>query len=130
MLTTNRKLVKFIFLGLVTFGIYTIVYYTNISTSINTAASRYDGKKTMNYCLVFFIFSWLTLGIVPFVWILKLCSRIGRELQRRGIAYKFGVGTYWLWNVLGSLFIAGPFIFIHKLSTAMNLICKDYNLRG
>lgn len=38
---------------------------SNISTDINTIASRYDGKKTMHYCLVLFIFSWLTLGIVP-----------------------------------------------------------------
>ncbi|MBR4762460.1 MAG: DUF4234 domain-containing protein [Clostridia bacterium] len=129
-LATNRKLVKYIFFSILTFGIYSIVFFTNISTSLNTAASRYDGRKTMNYCLVYFLFSWMTLGIVPFVWIIKLSSRIGGELKRRGINYGFGAGTFWLWYFLGSLFIAGPFIYIHKLATAMNLICKDYNARG
>ena len=129
-LKTNRKLVKFIFFSILTFGIYPIVFYTNISTSINTAASRYDGKKTMNYCLVFFIFSWLTFGIVPFVWTIKLCSRIGNELKRRNIPYSFGAGTFWGWGFFGSLIFVGPFIFIHKLAKSMNLICQDYNVRG
>ena len=129
-LATNRKLVKLIFFSILTFGIYGIVFFTNISTSINTAASRYDGKKTMNFCLVFFIFSWLTMGIVPFVWIIKRSSRIGNELRRRGINYTFGAGQLWLWCVLGSLFFVGPFIYAHKLAVSMNLICGDYNQRG
>lgn len=129
-LATNRKLVKYIFFNILTFGIYGLVYFTNISNSINAAASRYDGRKTMNYCLVAFIFSWLTCGIVPFVWIIKLSARIGNELKRRNINYSFGAGQFWLWCFLGSLFIVGPFIYIHKLSVAMNLICKDYNMKG
>ena len=129
-LATNRKLVKLIFFSILTFGIYGIVFFTNISTSINTAASRYDGKKTMNFCLVFFIFSWLTMGIVPFVWIIKRSSRIGNELRRRGINYTFGAGQFWLWCFLGSLFLVGPFIYAHKLAVSMNLICGDYNQRG
>ncbi len=129
-LSTNRGLVKFFFLNLVTLGIYGIVFFTNISTSLNTAASRYDGRKTMNYCLVYFIFSWLTLGIVPLVWFSKMSGRVGNELRRRGIYYSFGAGTFWLWCILGALITVGPFIYIHKLSKAMNKICEDYNVKG
>lgn len=129
-LSTNRGLVKFFFLNLVTLGIYGIVFFTNISTSLNTAASRYDGRKTMNYCLVCFIFSWLTLGIVPLVWFSKMSGRVGNELRRRGIYYSFGAGTFWLWFILGALITVGPFIYIHKLSKAMNKICEDYNVKG
>lgn len=46
-LKTDRGLVKFILLSLVTLGIYSIVYYSCISSDINIIASRYDGKKTM-----------------------------------------------------------------------------------
>ena len=106
------------------------VVMSNISSDINTIASRYDGKKTMHYCLVFFIFSGLTLGIVPLVWSHRISKRIGAELARRGINYKFGAGTFWGWNVLGELIIVGPFIYCHKLLTAMNLLCNDYNVRG
>ncbi|WP_231129339.1 DUF4234 domain-containing protein [Bifidobacterium choloepi] len=66
-LPTNRSLLKFVLLSIVTLGIYGIYVMTVISTNINTIASRYDNRKTMNYCLVYFIFSWLTFGILPLV---------------------------------------------------------------
>lgn len=44
----------------------------------------------MHYCLVVFLFSWLTLGIAPVVWYHKISGRIGAELVRRGIDYEFG----------------------------------------
>lgn len=129
-LKTNRSLLKFVLLSIITLGIYGIVVMSSISSDINTIASRYDGKKTMHYCLVLFIFSGLTLGIVPLVWGHKISDRIGAELLRRGIDYKFGAGTFWGWNILGALIIVGPFIYCHRLLTAMNLLSEDYNVNG
>lgn len=129
-LKTNRGLLKFILLSLITFGIYGIVVMSAVSTDINAIAGRYDGKKTMHYCLVAFLFSWLTLGIVPIVWFHKLSSRIGGELYRRGINYSFGASTFWLWDILGSLIIIGHFVYIHKLLKAMNLLAENYNIYG
>ena len=129
-LKTNRGMIKLILLGIITFGIYPIVFYSNLSTDINLIASRYDGKKTMHYCLLLFIVAPITLGIAAIVWSHRICNRMGNELSRRGIAYKFGAGTFWGWNVLGSLIGVGPFIFLHKMCKAMNLLCEDYNARG
>lgn len=129
-LPTNRSLGKFFWLSLITFGIYGIVIMSGISTDINIVAGRYDGKKTMHYCLVYFLFSWLTLGILPLIWYTKLSNRMGAELRRRGIAYSFSAKHFWLWNVLGACIVCGPFIYTHKLLTAMNLLCGDYNARG
>ena len=42
----------------------------------------------------------LTLGIHSLVWMHKLCRRIGAELQRRGISYRFGAKDFWLFNML------------------------------
>ena len=129
-LKTNRSLLKFILLSLVTFGIYSIVVMSSISTDINTIASRYDGKKTMHYCLVLFVLSGLTLGIFPLIWKHQLSERIGNELTRRGIDFQFGAETFWLWGVLGSFILVGPFIYTHKLLQSMNLLCEDYNVHG
>ncbi len=129
-LKTNRGLLKFILLSMITFGIYGLVVMSAVSTDINEIASRYDGKKTMHYCLVVFIFSWLTFGIVPIVWSHKISNRIGAELNRRGINYTFNAGTFWLWNVLGSLIVIGPFVYLHKLLKSMNLLSADYNEKG
>ena len=129
-LKTNRGLFKLLFFSLLTFGIYGLVVMSAVSIDINTIASRYDGKKTMHYCLVFFIFSWLTLGIVPLVWSHRISARIGAELRRRGISYSFGAGTFWGWGVLGSLILIGPLIYAHKLLKSMNLLAGDFNQRG
>lgn len=128
-LATNRSLAKMIFLGLVTFGIYNMVIYSKMTTDLNVAASRYDGRRTMSYfgmCTL----APLTLFILPWVWIHNLCDRIKAELNRRNIDYKFGPATFWLWNVLGSLILVGPFIFIHKLMKSMNKLCENFNQNG
>lgn len=129
-LKTNRSLIKLILLSLITFGIYSIVVYSSISNDINVIASRYDGKKTMHYCLLFFIVGPLTLGIGAIVWAHKISARIGNELSRRGIPYSFGAADFWLWNVIGSLIVVGPFIYTYKLFKAMNLLAEHYNKNG
>ncbi len=129
-LKTNRGLVKFILLSIITIGIYALVVLSAVSTDINTIASRYDGKKTMHFCLLLFVFSWLTLGIGMLVWYHRVSARIGRELARRNIGYSFGAGSYWGWNVLGTLILVGPFVYIHKLLKAMNLLSADFNVNG
>ena len=127
---TNYSMIKTILLSIITFDIYALVVYSNMSTDINVIASKYDGKKTMHFCLIFFIFSWLTCGIAPIVWYHRLSARIGKELARRGIAYRFGAGSFWGWNVLGAFILVGPFVYLHKLCKAMNLLGEDYKVNG
>ena len=129
-LKTNRGLLKFILLSIITFGIYPLVIMSAVSTDINIIATRYDGKKTMHFCLLVFIFSWLTFGIAPIVWYHRISARIGKELTRRGIAYSFGAGSFWGWDILGALIVVGPFIYMHKLFRAMNLLSANYNAKG
>ena len=128
-LPTQRGLGKMFFLGILTCGIYPTVIWSRIVTELNLAASRYDGKRTMPYfgmCML----ATITLGIYPLVWIHNFCNRIGAELERRNIEYEFGARTFWLWGVLGSLILAGPFVFTHKLMKSMNQINKDFNNCG
>ena len=129
-LNTSRGLLKFILLSIVTLGIYPIVYFSSISDCINEAASRYDGKHTMHFCLLLFVITPITGGIGTLIWYHRVSKRIGMELMRRNIYYSLGAGTFWGWNVLGSLILVGPLVYLYKLSKAMNLICMDYNVKG
>jgi len=129
-LKTDRSILKLILLSIVTFGIYAIVFYSGVSNDINVAASRYDGKKTMHYALLLFLIGPLTLGVGYFVWFHKISNRVGEELGRRGINYALNSSTFWLWFVLGSLIIVGPFIYIHKLCVALNMMSEHYNING
>ena len=129
-LKTNRGLLKYILLSIITLGIYSIVFYYCVAEDVNAIASRYDGKKTMNYALLFFIFSWLTCGIGVLVWNHRISNRIGNELRRRNFDYTFGAGTYWGWGILGSFIIVGPFIYMYKLCASMNKLAESYNVYG
>lgn len=134
--TNNYKLkqypglLKLILLSIVTLGIYAIVIYSRASEDINTIASRYDGKKTMHYCLLIFLIAPITLGIGALVWQHKISNRIGGELTRRNLGLEFSAKTFWLWGVLGSFIIVGPFIYTHKFLKSMNLLVDDFNTKG
>lgn len=128
-LPTRRGLGKMFWLGLLTFGIYNMVVMSRIPEEMNMVASRHDGQRTQQY-LWAPVLAALTLGIYAFVWIHKLCNRMGNELKRRNIDYKFSASTFWLWNILGFFIIVGPFIYTHKMMKAMNLINRDYNEKG
>lgn len=129
-LKTNKGLLKTILLSLITFGIYPLVVMSAVSNDINIVASRYDGKRTMHFCLLFFIVSPITLGIAGIVWYHKISARIGAELRRRSVPYSFGAADFWLWNVLGSFIVVGPFIYLHKMFKATNLMNAHYNVNG
>lgn len=126
---TNRSLLKMFFLGLITFGIYDLVVWCKLITELNVTTSRYDGRRTMPFFAMTYLAP-LTLGILPMVWFHNLSERIGDELKRRDIDYKFGSSTYWLWSFLGSLILVGPLVYTHKLLKAMNMINEDFNLKG
>lgn len=129
-LNTNKSLLKYILLSLITFGIYGIVVMSSVSNDINIVASRYDGRKTMHFCLMFFLIGPITLGIGDLVWYNNISGRIGNELRRRNIAYNFSSSDFWLWGILGSLIIVGPFVYMYKLFKATNLMCEHYNVNG
>ena len=129
-LKTNKGLLKTILLSLITFGIYPLVVMSAVSNEVNIVASRYDGKKTMHFCLLVFLVAPITCGIAGIVWYHRISARIGAELQRRGIDYSFGAGTYWGWNVLGVLIGVGPLVYMHELFKAVNKMNAHYNVNG
>ena len=130
-LRTNRGLLKYFFLSLITLGIYGLICFGNISRDINTIATKHDGRKTMSFYLVFFVLNWLTLGIFTLIWFHNLSDRIGKELLVRNLPYQFSAGTFWGWYFFGSLlFGIGPLVYIHKLMHAMNTLAADYNING
>ena len=117
------------FLGILTLGIYPTVIWSRIITELNLAASRYDGKRTMPYFAMLMLTPF-TLGILSLVWMHNFCSRIGDELRYRKINDTFRPRDFWLWGMLGSLIVVGPFVFVHKLMKAMNKINDDFNRVG
>ncbi|WP_336652478.1 MULTISPECIES: DUF4234 domain-containing protein [unclassified Leucobacter] len=129
-LSTNRSLVKMILLSIITLGIYGVYLTARTGEDLNTIAGRYDGRRSMNFWLVALLLGPITLGIVTLVWWYKTSDRMAREQQRRGQSASVGGSDFWLWNILGSLIIVGPFIFTYKWLNAANQLSRDFNERG
>ena len=127
---TDRGMLKFILLNIITCGIYSLVFYSSLGEDLNLVARPRDGKNTMHFCLMYFIVGPLTCEIYSIIWFHNLSARIGNEARARGISTGFGAGSFWLWNVLGSLILVGPFIYLYQLCSTMNMICEDYNRNG
>lgn len=128
-LATNRGMLKMILLGLITLGIYPTIISAYMAEDINIIACSHDGQRTTHPTAAALLTA-ITLGIYHFVWTHKLCNRIGNELHRRGINYRFRAKTFWLWCILGLLIGIGPLVYLHKYCKAMNLLAADYNERG
>ena len=123
---TNRKMWKLVLLSIVTLGIYGIFFFVPFSYDLDKISPRRDGSRTMSYALAYFL-SMITFSIVMIIWHYQIASRIEEALSERGIPYDFGTKTFWGWYFFGTLILVGPFIYFHKLCTAMNLLCEDYN---
>src|SRR5699024_11599360 len=82
-LRTDRSLLAFVLLSLIAFGIYGIWLVATSAEDLNTIAGRHDGRRTMNYWLVFFLVGPITFTIADFVWWHKNSNRISNEMTRR-----------------------------------------------
>jgi len=122
----NRGLLKYFLLTIITLGIYPIVFWSSIGEDLNVIIPPPAYKKTTHFCICLFLLSWLTLGIYPLYWYTVVSSKMGAALRQRNINYNIDGGTFWLWEVLGSMIIVGPFIYVHKVCKAMNLLVTDY----
>ena len=125
-LPTNRRMWKLMLFTLLTFGIYPIFFFMGLPYDLDKVNPPREREKTMSF-LAAWILSLFTLKIVMLIWHYHIADRTEEALTRRGIAYEFGAGDFWLWYFLGSFFLIGPFIYFHKLCKAMNLLCADYN---
>ncbi len=127
---TNRSMVLFYVFTFLTFGIYSLYFFSVLGSDVNFICEKRDGKRQMNYLIAIWLLGSITLGIVPLVWHTTLAERIGMEAKSRGINTNFNGGSFWLWDILGCLIIIGPFVYMYKLCKVMNMICEDYNQKG
>lgn len=121
---TNYSWLKYCLLSIITLGIYSIYFWTVYGINLNKLYPQ--GKPTMNFCLILFIFTVLTLGIAAIVWQHRVSAKIGKILEDRKINYTVSAADFWLWCILGSFIVVGPFVYLHKMCKGMNLAAQSY----
>ncbi len=125
-LATDRSMWKLMILSILTLGIYGIIFFIPFSFDIDKIAPKSDHTKTPNF-LFAYIFSIFTFNIVLDIWQYQMAGRIEEALGERNISCSFSKNDFWLWFILGSFILVGPFVYFHKLCKAMNLLCENYN---
>ena len=125
-LKTDRSVWKYIVFSILTLGLYNIIFFAPLAYELDKVAPKSDRSKTMSF-LSAFILAYFTFSIVLLIWHHQIAERVEDALRDRHITFDFGTDTFWTWQVFGSLILVGPFVYVHKLCQAMNLLCADYN---
>lgn len=122
----QRSLALYIVFSIITFGIYSIVFWWGYVKDINQVCYG-DGKESPNYIVVWLL-SIITCGIYGYVWYYKQGNRLQAIAPKYGLAFQENGTSVLLWMILGAFLCGiGPFIAVHILIKNLNAIGQIYN---
>ena len=125
-LKTDRGLLGYIVLSILTCGIYSYYFIYTVARDVNTACAG-DGKSTGGL-VQFILLSILTCGIYSWWWQYSLGNRLAANAPRYGLSFTENGTTILLWLFFGSfLCFIGPFIAMNIIIKNTNSICMAYN---
>lgn len=125
-LTTNRDLLTYILLCIVTCGIYGYWFVYKMAQDANVACTN-DGDSTPGLA-VYILLSIVTCGIYSYYWQYKLANRIQANAPMYGISIQEGGSDVLLWLLLGTFIcFACHFIAMNIIIKNMNTLCAAYN---
>ena len=125
---TDRSLVAYILLSIITCGIYSYYFLYAMARDANVICSA-DGKKTGGL-LAFILLSFITCGFYALYWYYALGNRLAENAPRYGMSFQENGTTVLLWYLVGALACGiGPFVAMHILIKNMNSLSVAYNMK-
>lgn len=125
-LQTDRSLLVYILLSLLTCGIYSWYFIYRLAQDVNVACEG-DGSSTSGLA-VFLLLSLITCGIYPIFWWYSLANRLAANAPRYGLHFQENGTTVLLWYVFGVLICGiGPYVAAYIVIKNTNTICLAYN---
>ena len=129
-LDTNRDLVTYILLSVVTCGIYGYWFVYKMAQDTNIICEG-DGDSTPGL-VVFILLSILTCGIYSIYWQYRLAKRLDENAPRYGVTLTDHASDVLLWLLLGvficGLSFVGMFYIIRNLNTMSDAYNRAYGL--
>lgn len=125
-LKTDRGLLAYIVLDIITCGIYGYYFLYAMARDVNIACEG-DGKKTGGL-IAFILLSYITCGFYALYWYYSLGNRLAANAPRYGMNFQENGTTVLLWYLVGLLLCGiGPYVAMHYLIKNTNSICSAYN---
>ena len=119
LMTTNRSLLKYLILSIITCGLYSFFFIHGVAKDVNEMCKN-DGDK-VGGLVAYIILSYLTCGLYSIYWQYKIANRLQANAPSYGLYFSENGTNILLWYLVGWLLcLIGPFI-------AMNIVIKNTN---
>lgn len=116
---SDRSLIGWLLLSIVTCGIYSYYFLYCLARDINTMCQE-DGDSTPGIA-AFILLSFVTCGFYALYWYYKIGNRLQANAPRYGLVFQENGTTILMWQIVGALLCGlGPIF-------AMNIIIKNTN---
>ena len=123
---TDRNIVMYVLLTIVTCGIYGYYFIYKLAQDVNEMCKE-DGEKTAGLAM-FIILSYVTCGLYAYYWYYKLANRLQANAANYGITVAESGTTILLWCLIGLLVCGlGPFVAMHLIIKNTNAMAVAYN---
>ncbi len=125
----KRSGIAFIFLGIITLGIYPIVVLSHVRTEVNALNGNNGVKKQMPFFWAY-VLGLITYEIVPIVWLARMAEKIQiAALERKVTSTRISKTFVVCWLLFGSYIIVGPFLVFCRFFKLLNLVEQAENKR-
>ena len=125
---TDRSLLMYIVLSIVTCGIYGFYFIYKLAEDMNEMCEG-DGETTGGL-LTYIVLSFLTCGIYQLYWLYKIANRLKNNAGVYGVNINEDGTTILLWYLVGSLLCGiGPLVAIYFIINNTNKLAFAYNQR-
>lgn len=126
---TDRSIIVYILLTIVTCGFYSWYFIYSLARDVNTVCAG-DGKNTSGL-LMYILLTIVTCGIYPIIWMYGLGNRLAANAPRYGMSFQENGGTVLLWYLVGALLCGiGPLVAMNIVINNTNSLCTAYNYRN
>ena len=123
---TDRNIVMYVLLTIVTCGIYSYYFIYKLAEDVNEMCKD-DGQKTAGLGM-FILLSIVTCGLYALYWYYMIANRLQANAGKYGITVVENGTTILLWYLVGSLlFGIGPFVAMHLIIKNTNAMASAYN---
>ena len=125
-LKTDRSILAYILLNLVTCGIYGWYFIYALARDVNVVCDG-DGRRTAGLVKLILL-SMITCGFYQIYWMYSLGNRLASNAPRYGQNFQENGTTVLLWQFIGALLCGiGPFVAMHIIIKNTNSLCGAYN---
>ncbi len=125
-LTEDRNFWMYLFLSIITCGIYALYFFYKMAHDINIVCAG-DGENTTGL-VGYILLTIVTCGIYAFYWEYKFANRLAANASRYGLHFQENGTTILMWDIFGVvLCFVGPYIAMYILIKNTNAICHEYN---